>query len=111
MRKNLFVCLAALSMSLASQSKAGPTAQSIIELLDNEGISLYVTGVANGIQAANQWNAINGDPKIYCANGDIPLGKDLSKSILRLGVSKSGSSDVLVPTAMMIGLQNMFPCR
>ena len=98
-------------MSLASQVKAGPTAQSIIPLLEDEAISLYVTGVAAGIQAANQWNEMNGDPKIYCANNNVPLDRDLSKSILRLGVSKSVYSDVLVPTAMMIGLQNMFPCR
>ena len=111
MKKLSVVCAVALFTSLVGPAKAVPTAEQLIPLLDDQSISNYVTGIAAGIQVANTWNDLSGDPVLYCASEDVPMSADLSKAILKLGATKSSDNDTPAPIAMLIGLQEMFPCR
>ena len=70
----------------------------------------WLNGVAQALNFANELNSHNGHPKLFCLGMNITFTEDLAAQALRTGLDVHG--DEWSPAFLVIlGLQEMFPCK
>jgi len=87
-----------------------PSSEEILSVIDDPAISLWISGVAQGIQVANEKLGIDGREKIFCMPMNVPLDENISKAAFELGLQTKGGK-VNPRVGILRGLEKLFPCN
>lgn len=87
-----------------------PSSEEILSVIDDPAISLWISGVAQGIQVANEKLGNDGREKIFCMPMSVPLDENISKAAFKLGLQTKGGK-VNPSVGILRGLEKLFPCN